>query len=60
MDWLGLIRGIIAALVGAFLILYAAFASVPNRGVLVGLGLVLMGTLTLSPMFGAPRKEHDD
>lgn len=47
MDRIAYLRAVISALVGAFLIVYAAVARPTSRVVLVILGLVLLGVIAV-------------
>jgi uncharacterized membrane protein len=46
-DRLAYVRGVIAALVGAFLVVYAVVVSPLNRVVVGVVGLVLLGVITV-------------
>lgn len=47
MDAVAVVRAIVGAVVGGFLIVYAAVARTPNRAILIGLGLILLGVVTV-------------
>jgi len=54
-DRLAVVRGVIAALVGGFLVVYAVVASPMNRAVVGIVGLLLMGAITVDTLFGRRR-----
>ena len=53
---LTLIRGIVCAVVGAVLIIYGAIAQPANRAVLVVLGLILLGVVSVDLLPGRRRE----
>jgi hypothetical protein len=59
LDRLALIRGVISALVGAVLIVYAVIATPPNRAVLVVLGLILLGVVAVEAVPTILRGKRD-
>ena len=47
MDAVAVVRAVVGAVVGGFLIVYAAVSRTPIRAILVGLGLLLLGVVTV-------------
>ena len=57
MDLVAVVRGIVAALVGGFLIVYAVVAHPMNRVVIGVAGLVLLGIVSLDQVAVRRRDE---
>lgn len=56
MDRIAFVRAVISAVVGGFLIVYAAVAHPAWTAVLVVLGLVLLGTIVVEMLPAARRR----
>lgn len=50
MDRIAWMRAVISAIVGAFLIIYAVLAKVPSATVLIILGLLLLGVVSMDAL----------
>jgi hypothetical protein len=52
------VRAIVLAVVGGFLVVYAAVSAVPNRAVIAVVGLVLLGVVSVGPVLGRRDADH--
>ena len=50
-DPVAIVRAVVGALVGGFLIVYAAVAAPPNRVVIAVVGLLLLGAVSVDAAF---------
>jgi hypothetical protein len=50
-DPVAVVRAVVGALVGGFLIVYAAVAAPPNRVVIAVVGLLLLGAISVDAAF---------